>query len=281
MLSASLDEVLFPPQNGLAKQQNTASFWLSVITIILATAVINAAAFFFFTGPQTIFQAQHDDILRLQRATLDERMSSAFLHEENNIIARQVKRTDELIRNFKTVYNGPDSPRTRLLCRGFASVAELNESEVSEDMGRVDAYEEVGFDWAQGLARAQDRAESAEMETWRAADYFAEARLRYGNSSRQSWDAAQRFQEQAIALVTSNAHMTAYIKFLTPISSLEDAQIDAENDAQDSRVRSLIITMRVSGVVLVGTAGLFLSLGVLFFVRRVARAFERRKKEPN
>jgi hypothetical protein len=278
-LPASIDEVLFRPQNGAADQQIARSVWLSVIPIILVTMVINGAAFLFLTGPQTLLQMERDETPLTQRVNLDAQLFDVLANEEKGLTARQRKRAEELEALSNRAYDAPDSPQSQVLCRDIASLSRSSEIEVAKDTGIVDAFEEVGFDWAQRWARGQDRAESTEMETWGAAQDFAEACLRFGKSSRQGRDANQRLVRKTLTFLASIEQMEAYTENMKLIASSETVQLKEEYDAINSQVQTVVSVMRLSGDALLCAVLLSLSFGLLWFTRRLAGVLERRQKE--
>jgi len=250
-----------PEQSPTPKERNDSSFWLTVISIVVTTAIINIVAYLTFTSPQTGIQLISETTHEMQQEDLNLDSFSAFIDLERTLISRESVRIPLLLRSSSAGIIHPPSP----LEMPAKAQIERNEFDAARDLGAVAVFESTGFDWAKAFAKAQAQAEIAEIATWKALQNCDP-----GAASRVCKDprAESEFNAQLLQLVSSLAEVGAFIERSPALWKSEKAANKAEQDSFHLKLHLWRTLFRYSCAGLVGILCLLAAVWLWPIARR-------------
>jgi hypothetical protein len=251
------------------------SFWSTIVPIIFTTVLFSSVAFFLVGGPQIITGIAQDRVPQIEHLDLDLRLANQLMHEELGIANRQEARVAELAVGTQKYSSAVSLPSRRETVSQLFSLAAQKQPEVAKDIGRVAAFENVGFDWCQEWAKTQDRANRAELGTWQAAQDLAETYLVKGKNDPQTRDAVRRFNKEKLEMLSRLAEIKYFDDKIQPIATSEVAQAQMKIESLKLQTEYAQNLMKLSDEVIHMLFWLLALFGGLWVFRRIDKAIRR------
>lgn len=270
-----IDEIILIPGGNQDTTMNRGSItaWQSILTIIFTTTLINACAFIFVVGPQTLVQVVSNAGPTLRRSTLDLDMLAKFQSAEAGIFDRQLTRVKELPRAFD-----PTTVCSSQRCwEVFLEESRRNQLETAEDAGTAASFESIGLDWAREWAKAQEKANLTERDAWKASEDIAVLSLNRDRHRTRIDEASRNYAKIRLDLQSDISDVLAFHHRFASVAESEKDQLSLQRDGMQAQVEGLEQNLAISINVLESGVLLFIVIALIWLIRRLDNAIKARE----